>query len=86
MAVDLAPEAMLGRYLALASVSWQIGFAAAPALSGFALRASPTATWLVAAAMCALAGTAASLLERRLPAATRRTPVPPAALAATETG
>jgi len=86
MAVDLAPEAMLGRYLALASVSWQIGFAAAPALSGFALRASPTATWLVAAAMCALAGTAASLLERRLPAATRRTPVPPGALAATETG
>lgn len=87
MTVDLAPEALLGRYLALATVSWQIGFAAAPALSGFVLRASPDATWLIAAAVCAAAGFAASALEPRLPVPVRRTPVTTAtAFAATGTG
>jgi MFS family permease len=86
MSVDLAPEAMLGRYLALASASWQVGFAVAPALSGFALKASATATWLVAAAVCVAAGASASLLEPRLPASTRRTPAQAPPLAAIETG
>ena len=80
LTVDLAPPHLLGRYLALTTVAWQTGFAVAPALTGFAFRISPTATWLVAAALCLVAGAGASLLEPRLPIATRVTPLmmPPA--------
>ena len=75
LVVDLADAAILGRYLALSSVSWEIGFTAGPALAGLMLDASPHGLWLVAAAICLAAGAFAVGLEPRLPRPARRTPV-----------
>jgi MFS family permease len=71
---DLAPEHLLGRYMALRTTSWQIGFLAGPALGSFLLARSPTALWIGAAAACAAAAAAALLLERRIPADADLTP------------
>ena len=79
LVADLADPRLLGRYMALSALSWQVGFALGPALGGFALAASPNGTWLVAAAICAATGAAALGLERHLPARARLTPVSSAA-------
>jgi MFS family permease len=72
---DLAPRPLLGRYMAMSSSSWQIGFVIGPAVGGFVLQAEPYALWPVAAVVC-LAGAAwALLLERTLPRPVRNTPV-----------
>ena len=74
LVTDLADPALLGRYMALSSISWQLGFIVGPALGGFVLDAEPLALWPIAAAVC-LAGSAWALaLERGLPSAVRRTP------------
>jgi MFS family permease len=74
LVVDLADPRLLGRYMALSALSWQVGFALGPALGGFLLERSPSGTWLVWAAMCLVGSGLALALERLLPIATRRTP------------
>jgi len=73
---DLAEPRLLGRYMALSALSWQVGFALGPAVGGFVLDYSPNATWLGAAAFCAVGGGLAFLVETTLPARARRTPAP----------
>jgi len=79
LVVDLAEPRLLGRYMALSALSWQVGFALRPALGGFALDYSPGGVWIAAAAFCALGGALALAVEGTLPARARRTPVPVAA-------
>ena len=72
---DLAPRGLLGRYMAMSSSSWQVGFIIGPAVGGFVLQAQPYALWPLAAALCLVGGAWAIALERRLPKTVRRTPV-----------
>lgn len=72
---DLAPRPLLGRYMAMSSSSWQVGFIIGPAAGGFVLQAQPYALWPVAAAVCLAGGVWAIALDRRLPSGVRRTPV-----------
>jgi len=75
LTADLAPPALVGRYMALGSQSWQIGWIIGPAVGGFVLQHAPNALW-PAAAVLNLAGAAAALaLERHLPRAVVRAPV-----------
>jgi MFS family permease len=76
---DLAVPRLLGRYMALSALSWQIGFSLGPAVGGFGLAAAPTAVWLGAACICALASVWALALEPSLPPEAQRTPAPAAA-------
>jgi MFS family permease len=71
---DLADHRLLGRYMAMSAFSWQVAFAAGPAVGGFLLAASPNALWFGAAAVLVATGTAALTLERSLPARVVRTP------------
>ena len=73
---DLAPEHLLGRYMALRTIAWQLGFMAGPALGSFLLEQSPTGLWLGAAVACALAGVGSLALERQIPDHASRTPGP----------
>jgi MFS family permease len=73
---DLAPEHLLGRYMALRTIAWQLGFMAGPALGSFLLARSPTGLWLGAAAACLLAGAGSLALERQIPDHALRTPGP----------
>jgi MFS family permease len=72
---DLAQPRLLGRYMALSALSWQLGFALGPAVGGFLLSVSPYGTWLVWAGLCATGAVLSVAIERSLPAAVRRTPV-----------
>lgn len=72
---DLADPRLLGRYMALSALSWQLGFAAGPAVGGFLLSISPLGTWLVWAGLCALGAVLSIVLEPAIPKAIRRTPV-----------
>jgi MFS family permease len=71
---DLADHRLIGRYMAMSAFSWQVAFAAGPAAGGFLLAASPTALWLLAAAVLLVAAVGAFALEQTLPTRTRRTP------------
>ncbi|MGH3134648.1 MAG: MFS transporter [Gaiellaceae bacterium] len=81
LVADLAEPRLLGRYMALSALSWQVGFGLGPAVGGFVLDFSPSGVWIGAAAFCALGGGLALLVETALPARARRTPVPAAASA-----
>jgi MFS family permease len=71
---DLADHRLIGRYMAMSALSWNVGFAAGPAIGGFMLGAAPTALWwLMATVLVGCAG-AALLLERAMPVGVRRTP------------
>jgi len=74
VAADLSPERLRGRYMALSTNSYAIGFAAGPAIAGVILGLSGQALFPLAAIACLAAGAAALRLERRLPAAVRVTP------------
>ena len=76
---DLAEPRLLGRYMALSALSWQVGFAAGPAVGGFLLSVTPFGTWLVWAALCLVGSVLSMLLEPAIPHAIRRTPVVQAA-------
>jgi MFS family permease len=76
LAADLAEPRLMGRYMALNALSWQIGFALGPALGGFGLSISPTGVWLVFAALCLVGSVLAFAVERELPVRARRTPLP----------
>jgi MFS family permease len=71
LVTDLAEPRLIGRYMALSALSWQVGFALGPAVGGFVLEYSPNATWI-----CAIGGGLAFLVESTLPARARRTPAP----------
>jgi MFS family permease len=75
LVTDMAEPRLLGRYMALSALSWQVGFALGPAIGGFLLSVSPIGTWLVWAALCAVGGALSIVLERALPTGVRRTPV-----------
>jgi MFS family permease len=74
LSADLAPPPLVGRYLALASLSWQAGWIAGPAAGGFFLQHAPLALWPAAAGVNLLCAGWALALERRLPEAARTTP------------
>jgi MFS family permease len=75
LVVDLADPRLLGRYMAISALSWQVGFMIGPATGGVLLAASPTGLWLVMASVLLLAGLSTLALERGLPEALRRVPV-----------
>jgi predicted MFS family arabinose efflux permease len=81
LVADLAEPRLLGRYMALSALSWQVGFALGPAIGGIGLELSPTGVWLGAAALCAIGSGVALMIEGTLPDRARRTPVPVAASA-----
>jgi predicted MFS family arabinose efflux permease len=74
LVADLAPPRLRGRYMALSTISWEIGFVIGPAIGGFVLDRQPLALWPLAAAVCLLAGVGALALERGIPAGLRLTP------------
>jgi MFS family permease len=74
LVADLAPAHLRGRYMALFSLSWEVGFILGPAAGGFILAAEPLALWPLAALVCLAAGAGALALERGLPRELRLTP------------
>jgi MFS family permease len=74
LAVDLAPPQLVGRYVALASLSWQAGWIVGPAAGGFVLQHAPLALWPAAAGVNLACAAWALALERRLPERVRSTP------------
>jgi MFS family permease len=74
LVVDLADPRLLGRYMAISALSWQVGFTVGPATGGTLLAVSPTGLWLVMGAACLVAGIATLVLERSLPEGLRRAP------------
>jgi MFS family permease len=74
LSVDLAPPALVGRYLAASSISWQIGWIVGPAAGGFLLQHRPLLLWPIAAGVNIACAVAALALEPRLPERVRRTP------------
>ncbi len=74
---DLAPAHLVSRYMAVSSLTWQVGFIIGPAGGGFLLQHAPLALWPVGTAICALGALWALGLERRLPERVRRSPAPP---------
>jgi len=75
LSADLAPPQLVGRYLALASLSWQAGWIVGPAVGGAFLQHDPLLLWPAAAAVNLLCAGAALALERRLPEHVRVTPL-----------
>jgi len=71
---QLAPDHLRGRYMALSTNSWSIGWIVGPALGAYVLQKEPLALWPAAAGLCLAAGVAGLVLERRLPESVRRTP------------
>jgi hypothetical protein len=74
LAADLAPPGAIGRYMAISSQSWQIGWIVGPGLGGVLLEYAPNALWLIGAAACAATSAYALMLENRLPTRLRVTP------------
>jgi MFS family permease len=68
---DLAPAELRGRYFALSTNSYALGFTLGPALAGVLLAVAPSSLWLCAIVVCGGATVAALLLERRLPETAR---------------
>lgn len=74
LVADLADHSMIGRYMAISALSWQVGFTIGPAAGAALLDASPSGLWIVVAVSCLLAGAASLALEPHLPESVRRTP------------
>jgi MFS family permease len=74
LSVDLAPPQLVGRYVAAASISWQIGWIVGPAAGGFLLQHRPLLLWPIAAGVNLACAAGALALEPRLPVGVRRTP------------
>jgi len=81
LVVDLSEPRLLGRYMAVSALSWQVGFALGPAVGGYMLAVSPGGVWIGAALLCAVGGALALVVEDVLPDGARRTPVAGAASA-----
>jgi len=76
LVADLAPPHLIGRYMALRTSAWQLGFLAGPAIGSLLLARSSTALWLGSAVACGGAAVGFLLLEPHLPAEAARTPGP----------
>ena len=76
LVADLAPPELTGRYMALRTSAWQVGYLAGPMLGSLLLVRSPAALWSGAAAACALAAVGFVLLERRIPQSLAVSPGP----------
>lgn len=74
LVVDLADPRLLGRYMAMSALSWQVGFMVGPAAGGVLLAASPTGLWLAMASVLLVGGMVTLALERGLPESLRRAP------------
>ena len=74
LVVDLADPRLIGRYMAVSALSWQVGFMVGPAVGGALLAASPTGLWIVMASVLLLTGLSTLALERHLPEGLRRVP------------
>jgi MFS family permease len=74
LVVDLADPKLLGRYMAVSALSWQVGFTVGPAVGGVLLAASPAGLWLVMASVLLLGAMATVPLERALPEGLRHAP------------
>ena len=74
LVADLAPPRLRGRYMAVSTNSWDLGFLLGPAIGGFILAAEPLALWPLAALACLGAGVGCLSLESRLPPQLRLTP------------
>jgi MFS family permease len=74
LVVELAPAPLRGRYMALLTSSYAVGFAIGPPAAASILAVSPRGLWLAAAAVVLAAGAAGLALERRLAEQCRRTP------------
>jgi MFS family permease len=74
LVADLAPVRLRGRYMAVSTNSWDLGFLFGPAIGGFMLAAEPLALWPLAAGACLLAAVGALALEREIPRELRLTP------------
>ena len=74
LVTDLAEPDLIGRYMALSALSWQVGFMLGPAVGGFAIALTPHGTWTGAAVICGANGILALLLEPLIPQRARRTP------------
>jgi predicted MFS family arabinose efflux permease len=74
LVADLAPPLLRGRYMAVSTNSWDLGFLLGPAIGGFVLAAEPLALWPLAAVGCLAAGAGCLALESRLPPQLRLTP------------
>ena len=68
LVADLAPPRLRGRYMAVSTISWDVGFIIGPAVGGFVLDHAPLALWPLAAVVCLVAGAGALVLERAHPA------------------
>jgi MFS family permease len=77
LVADLAPPHMLGRYMGLLTLSFQLGMTVGPAIGGFLLAASPTGLWAGAGSLVGVAGLGALTLSERLPEHARTTPAAP---------
>jgi MFS family permease len=75
--VDLAQPQLIGRYMAVSSLSWQVAFIIGPAIGGVILGAQPLALWPLAATLSLVGAAWALRLEPRLPRVARRTPARP---------
>ena len=76
LVADLAPPGLRGRYMAEIGLARWAGLAIAPTAGAQVLTRSPTAAFLAAAAIAAAAAISALTLERKLPDASRLTPIP----------
>ena len=74
LVVDLADPRLIGRYMAISALSWQVGFMVGPAAGGALLAASPTGLWIAMASVLLLGSAGTLLLERGLPETLRRAP------------
>ena len=74
LVADLVPREMLGRAMALTGTAWWVGLAITPAVGGFLLASSPTATWLVAIGLGLGLAALMLVIEPSVPTAIRRTP------------
>ena len=74
LVADLAPDRLRGRYMAVGSFSWEVGFLAGPAVGGLVLHFEPLALWPLAALVLVAAGLGALAVERVVPRELRLTP------------
>ena len=74
LVADLAEPRLMGRYMAMSSLSWQVAFVIGPTVAGFVLAANPAALWLGALVLCAGAAVWSVALERAIPSDLRVTP------------
>jgi MFS family permease len=76
LVADLAPDALRGRYMATAGLSWWVGLAAAPTLGGVLLAASGSLALVAGAALAVLTIVLLRAFETTLPLSLRLIPRP----------